>query len=159
VFAFPAPPVPDSPMTTRSGIQRRRGAIVELPGEWYAKAGEHNALGLARTRSGDSVEADRIRRVQSYDVAPLFRPAPAPAETPRSAGPSVLGGVRRGKSAQAALGASPAPAPTSTSAPAPAPTEEQEKEQDAFDWRESFGFSDDASISFEFEDGLDAIFD
>lgn len=148
---FPPPPAPPSvapaPASPTSPIHRRRGAIVELPNEWYANAEAYNVLGVVRTRSRDGTEAERIRRVKSFGGAA------------RSVGSSLLSGVRRGKSAQAALGVSAPPAST------PALLREQEQEQDrdrdrdALDWRNSIGLSEEITISFDFEDELDADFE
>lgn len=134
-----AAPAPASPTT--STIHMRRGAIVELPNEWYAKAEGYNALGVVRTRSRDGTKSERIRRVKSFTGAA------------RSVGASLLSGVRRGKSAQAALGVSAPPAPT------PALADEREQERDTLDWTNSIGLSDDVTISFDFEHELDADFD
>ena len=40
-----------APVSPTSPIHRRRGAIVELPNEWYAKAEAYDVLGVVRTRS------------------------------------------------------------------------------------------------------------
>ena len=153
-----------------SGIQRRRGAIVELPNEWYAKAEEYSAyngvlaLGPVRTstRKGTKkrAEAERIRRaasmsfefIQLTDAPSLpLPPPPAGAATVRSVGLSLLRGrgMRRGKSAQAALGGQPRAPPT---------PDEPAHERHALDWT---NLSDDATISFDFEVEyeLDAVFD
>jgi hypothetical protein len=147
VFVFPTPASAAASVTS-SSIHKRRGAIVELPTEWYSKE-EYNALGIARTRSNTSVEAERLRRARSYEAPPLLA-----AETIYSGGFSVLGGMKRGRSAQAALG-------TATLAPASAPALAEdcgrEWEQDAFDWRNSIGLSDEVSISFDFGDELDSV--
>lgn len=151
---FPVPPSPPSlpflppaPATPTNSIHRRRGAIIELPNEWYAKAEQYNTPAFARTQSKNRVVAEPIRRVKSYQPSP-----PPPTQSIRSFGLSVLGGVRRGKSAQAALGVSPSPAPTAARA------EEHERHQDVLDWRDSVGLSDDIAMSFDFEEELDQVF-
>jgi len=100
-------------------------------------------------RSNTSVEAERLRRARSYEAPPLLA-----AESIYSGGFSVLGGMKRGRSAQAALG-------TATLAPASAPALAEDRgrewEQDAFDWRNSIGLSDEVSISFDFGDELDSV--
>ena len=97
------------------------------------------------------MDAERIRRVKSFD-APLSQPS----GTVRSVGLSLLGCVRRGKSAQAALGVSAPPRST----PALAEEErEQEQERPVLDWRNSTGLSDEVAITFDFEDELDVLFD
>lgn len=144
MFPPPAPPsVAPAPASPTSPIHRRRGAIVELPNEWYAQAEAYNVLGVVRTRSRDGTEAERIRRVKSFGGAA------------RSVGSSLLSGVKRGKSAQAALGVSAPPAST----PALVKEQEQERDRDALDWRNSIELSDEITISFDFEHELDADFD
>ena len=118
---------------------------MELPNEWYAQAEAYNVLGVVRTRSRDGTEAERIRRVKSFGGAA------------RSVGSSLLSGVKRGKSAQAALGVSAPPA--STPALVKEQEQEQERDRDALDWRNSIELSDEITISFDFEHELDADFD
>lgn len=153
---LPAPPVKSSlpfvPPThatpSTSSIHRRRGAIVELPNEWYSKGEQYNTLAFARTQTTERVEAEPIRRAKSYQA-----PLPPPAQSVRSVGVSILGGVRRGKSAQAALGITPSPTPNR------AWVEEREQHQDGLDWMDSMGFSDDIAMSFDFEEELDQVFE
>ena len=143
-----APFVPPEHATpTTSSIHRRRGAIVELPNEWYAKGERYNALAFACTQTAERVEAEPVRRAKSYQA-----PLPPPTQSVRSVGVSVLGGVRRGKSAQAALGI--ISSPTSN----PARPEEREQHQEGLDWMDSLGFTDDVAISFDFEEELDQAF-
>ena len=147
--ALSSPPfVPPALATsTTSSIHRRRGAIVELPNEWYAKGEQYNALAFACTQTTERVEAEPVRRAKSYQA-----PLPPPTQSVRSVGVSVLGGVRRGKSAQAALGITPSPTPN------PARVEE-ERQQEGLDWMDSLGLSDDIAISFDFEEELDQPFE
>lgn len=149
-YALPSPAlVPPAPAvaTPTSSIHRRRGAIIELPNEWYAKGEQYNSPAFARTQSKEHVGAEPIRRAKSY------QPPPPPTQSIRSIGLSVLGGVRRGKSAQAALCVGPAPAPNA------ARVEEHERHQDVLDWRESLGLSDEIAFSFDFEEDLDQVFE
>lgn len=140
------PPAPATPTT--SSIHRRRGAIVELPNEWYAKGERYNALAFSCTQTAERVEAEPVRRAKSYQA-----PLPPPTQSARSVGVSVLGGVRRGKSAQAALGIT--ASPTSN----PARPEERERHQEGLDWMDSLGFPDDVAIIFDFEEELDQAFE
>jgi hypothetical protein len=146
---FPVPlasPSPPALATPTSSNQRRRGAIIELPNEWYAKAEQYNTPAFARNQTKERVEAEPIRRVKSYQPPP-----PPPTQSIRSIGLSVLGGVKRGRSAQAALGVSPSPAPNTARA------EEHERHQDVFDWRDSLGLSDEVAMSFDLEEELDQV--
>jgi len=157
VFVFPAPPAPPSvppalASPTTSSIHRRRGAIVELPNEWYAKAEGYNALRFPHTQTmqAQGVAPERIRRAKSYEAL-----LPPPTQTIRSVGLSLLSGVRRGRSAQAALCVGPSPA----SNPSPPRAEERERERDTLDWTNSLALSDDITISFDFDEDLDEIFE
>jgi hypothetical protein len=105
------------------------------------------------------VESERLRRAKSCEA-----PIPPRTHAFPPVGSSLLGGVKRGKSAQAALGVSPSPASNpapeaAATAAAAAVKEEREREQDALDWRDSLSLSDETAISFDFEEVLDQVFE